>query len=239
MFRFVPLIAVLSASPALAQAEPKAPDLSRVATQIVERTNDFRKSEKRAPVKGNPELTKAAEYFAKFMAESGKYGHEADGSKPADRAKKYGYAYSIVLENIAYMYNSEGFTTDALAGGLVKGWEDSPGHRKNMLDPDVTETGVAVARSEKTGYFYAVQMFGRPKSLAVEFKLANRSDATLEYTIGDKAYTLEPRYTQTHTQGRPAEITFQSPKGLQAVKAGTGDKFTVTGKNGTYQIKKD
>ena len=115
MHRIASFVAVLIANLALAQAEPKAPDLSKVTTQIVERTNDFRKSEKRAPVKANPELTRAAEYFAKFMAETGKYGHEADGSKPADRAKKHGYEYSIVLENIAYMYNSEGFTTDALA----------------------------------------------------------------------------------------------------------------------------
>ncbi len=35
--------------------------------------------------------------------------------------------------------------------------------RKNMLAPEVTETGVAVARSGKTGRYYAVQMFGRPR----------------------------------------------------------------------------
>src|SRR5262249_19787116 len=153
-------------------------------------------------------------------------------SKPADRAKKHGYDYCLVLENIAYEYSSDGFTTDALAGALVKGWQESPGHRKNMLDPDVTETGVAVARRESTGYFYAVQMFGRPKSLAVEFKIANRSDATLEYTIGEDKYTLEPRHTQTHTRCRVEEVTFQSPKGLEAIKAGARDKFNVSGKDG-------
>jgi len=159
------LIAALVVSPAAApaRAETKTPELPKVVQRIVDRTNDFRKSEKREPVRVNAELTKAAEYFAKFMAESGKYGHEADGQKPADRAKKHGYDYCLVLENIAYLYNSEGFGTEDLAGGLIKGWQESPGHRKNMLDPDVIETGVAVARSEKTGYFYAVQMFGRPR----------------------------------------------------------------------------
>jgi uncharacterized protein YkwD len=225
---------------ARAQAQVKQPALSKVVTFIVDRTNDFRKAEKREPVKVNPDLTKAAEYFARFMAESGKYGHEADGQKPADRAKKHGYEYCIVLENIAYMYNSEGFTTDDLGGGLVKGWQESPGHRKNMLDPDVTETGVAVARSEKTGYFYAVQMFGRPKSLAIEFKIANRSDVKLEYTIGEDKYTLEPQHVQTHGRCRPGEeIKFTAPEGLSAVKVAAGDRFAVTGKGGTYQVKKD
>lgn len=236
------LIAAFLGLPVAARArtEVKTPDVAKVVTMIVDRTNDFRKSEKREPVKVNPDLTKAAEYFAKFMAESGKYGHEADGQKPADRAKKHGYDYCIVLENIAYMYNSEGFTTDDLGGGLVKGWQKSPGHRKNMLDPDVTETGVAVARSEQTRYFYAVQMFGRPKSLAIEFKIANRSDVKLEYTIGEDKYTLEPQHIQTHGRCRPGEeIKFQEPKGLEAIKFKGGDKVAVTGTNGTYQAKKE
>jgi len=235
------LITALVVSPAAApaRAETKTPELPKVVQRIVDRTNDFRKSEKREPVKVNAELTKAAEYFAKFMAESGKYGHEADGQKPADRAKKHGYDYCLVLENIAYLYNSEGFGTEDLAGGLIKGWQESPGHRKNMLDPDVIETGVAVARSEKTGYFYAVQMFGRPRSLAIELKIANRTGVKIEYTIDEDKYTLDPRYVQTHTRCRPGEITFQEPKGLSAVKFATGDKFAVTGKNGSYQVKKE
>jgi hypothetical protein len=33
-----------------------------------------------------------------------------------------------------------------------------------MLDPDVREIGVGVARSNKTGRYYAVEDFGRPLS---------------------------------------------------------------------------
>jgi len=39
-----------------------------------------------------------------------------------------------------------------------------------MLDPDVTEIGVAIAQSEESQYFYAVQVFGRPKSLSIAFQ---------------------------------------------------------------------
>jgi uncharacterized protein YkwD len=221
------------------QAEVKQPDLPKVVSLIIDRTNDFRKAEKREPVKVNAALTKAAEYFAKFMAENGKYGHEADGQKPTDRAKKHGYDYSLILENIAYMFHPEGFTTDDLGGGLMKGWKESAGHRKNMLDPDVTETGVAVARSDKTGYYYAVQMFGRPRSLAVEFKIANRTDVPVDFTIGEDKYTVQPRYTQTQSRGRAGEIAFQAPKGLDPVKFAAGDRFTVSGRDGRYQVKKE
>jgi hypothetical protein len=108
-----------------------------------------------------------------------------------------------------------------------------------MLDPDVTDTGVAIAHSEKSGKYYAVQMFGRPKSLAVEFKITNRTDVTLEYTIGEDEYTLEPRVIQTHSRCRAGEVTFQKPTGLDPIKFGAGDKFVVSGKDGKYVVKKE
>ena len=40
-----------------------------------------------------------------------------------------------------------------------------------MLDPAVTETGVGVARSERTGDYYGVQMFGRPTTEMMEFQI--------------------------------------------------------------------
>src|SRR5438128_603281 len=83
-----------------------------------------------------------------------------------------------------------------------------------------TDTGVAIAHSEKSEKYYAVQMFGRPKSLAVEFRIANRTDVTLEYTIAEDKYTLDPRTIQTHTRCRAGEVTFQTPKGLDPIKFG-------------------
>src|SRR5262249_23921315 len=132
----------------------KMPDLAQATKSLIDSTNAFRKEEGRSSVSVNPKLTDTARYFADFMARTNKYGHNADGNRPADRAKKHGYDYCIVLENIAYQYNSRGFTTDELARGLFEAWKNSPGHRKNMLDPDVTETGVAIAHSDKSGYYY-------------------------------------------------------------------------------------
>ena len=108
-------------------------------------------------------------------------GWLADGSRPADRAARHGYEFCVIAENIAYAYNSEGYTTEELGATFVEGWKHSPGHRRNMLDPDVSQTGVAVARSEKTGYYYAVQMFGRPRSQAIEFQVSNRTEAEVAY----------------------------------------------------------
>ena len=159
--------------PAQASSSPAKPDqsanLSQVEKLIVAKTNEFRQEQGRAAVKTNPQLTETVREFAAFMARTDKYGHEADGKQPADRASEHKYDYCVIAENIAYEYSSEGFATADLAARLVEGWKKSPGHRKNMLDPDVTETGMAVAHREKSGKYYAVEMFGRPRSAAIEF----------------------------------------------------------------------
>jgi len=221
------------------------PDLAQATKLIIDSTNAFRKEEGRSPVTVNAKLTETARSFADFIARTNKYGHNADGNRPADRAKKHGYDYCIVLENIAYQYNSRGFTTQELARGFFEGWKNSPGHRRNMLDPDVTETGVAITHSEKSGYYYAVQMFGRPKSLAIEFRLSNQADAPIEYKIASQSFTLQPNYIRTHTRCRPEEVTIQLPGETEGAKGQTrtirprnGDLFVLTGKNGTYEVKK-
>jgi hypothetical protein len=112
------------------------------------------------------------------------------GHRPAERAKEHDYC--IVSENIANQFSSAGFTTKEMAKDFFQGWKHSPGHRKDMLDADVTQTGVAVARSEQSGYYYAMQMFGRPKSMSIEFQIANNSDAIIPYSIGSRTFPLHP-----------------------------------------------
>lgn len=222
--------------------EDGKPDLEKAARLVVEQTNAFRKEQGREPVAVNEKLTATVTYFAGFMAKTGKYGHTADGSKPSDRATKHGYDYCIIAENIAYVFDPAGFTTEKLADQFFTGWKNSPHHRENMLDPDVTETAVAIARSDQTGYYYAVQMFGRPKSAAIEFKIANRSGETVEYTVADKTFSLPPRYTRTHERCRPAEVKFRWPGAKEpsaAVKPVKGDSFVVTKAGDEYRITKD
>lgn len=184
----------------------RTPSLDAVAEQIIAQTNAFRAQEGLPAVSRDPVLQQAADGFALFMAQSGKYGHEADGREPAQRVSAAGYEYCIAAENIAYQFDSRGFTTEDLAQGLTSGWENSPPHRKNMLDPDVYDTAVAVAQSPATGYYYGVQLFGRPRSKAIEFKVANRSGGEVHYLVGDQEFILPTRYLRTHVRCRPADL---------------------------------
>jgi uncharacterized protein YkwD len=155
------LIAALlvAAWPARAQTEPGFNE--RVEARVLALVNELRMERGLKPLERDRKLDAAAEYFGGYMASAGKLEHGADGSTPAARVKQRGYAYCVVSENIAYEYSSRGFTAERLAHTFVDGWRDSPTHRDNILDPEVTQTGLGVARSEK-GEYYAAQLFARP-----------------------------------------------------------------------------
>jgi hypothetical protein len=131
----------------------KKPDLARAVKIIIDRTNEFRKEQGRATVESSTRLTRAAEYFAGYMAKNDRYGHGADGQRPADRARKHGYNYCIIAENIAYDYNSAGFTTE--------GWETYRHERGESdarvyclparLEPDQPGPRAGLARKDGRG----------------------------------------------------------------------------------------
>lgn len=210
----------------------KTPDLEEVEKLIVEQTNQFRQEEGREKVAVDQTLKKTATEFAQYMARTDKYGHRADGRSPSERAKAQGYKFCMVSENIAYQFRTEGFNTKKLARKFVEGWKNSPGHRKNMLEPDVTETGVAVAQSESTGVFYAVQMFGRPQSKKIAFRLVNQTQTTLEYRIADEQFSLPPQYGRKHTLCRPSKLRWQpNPQAKneqpREIEPDDGDEYQV------------
>lgn len=230
---FLGVLPLTTAGLAIADDEPGArtPDLVEVQRRLLDGTNGFRKAERGGTLAEDPKLAAAARDFAAFMARTDKYGHEADGHSPSDRVKVHGYDFCLVAENIAYQYDSKGFATDELAEGLLKAWKDSPGHRKNMLDPDVTDAGMGVAHSEKSGKYYAVQVFGRPKSAAIEFSVENRTAEDVEYTYEGEVQKLPPRTARAHTTCRPGTLTFSwvekdgKPEEIHPRK---GDRFAVT-----------
>jgi hypothetical protein len=143
------------------------------------------------------------------MARTDRYGHEADGRTPAERVSALDYEYCLLAENIAMRYNTAGYATEPLADGFLQGWIESPEHRKNMLDADVTEIGAGLAMSDESGRYYSVQMFGRPKADAIEFAVTNRSRSDVEYELGDQKFSLPARMTRTHSRCRPPELRVQ------------------------------
>jgi uncharacterized protein YkwD len=190
----------------------KSPDLRRVEQLIVEMTNRFRREQGRGELRRNPKLAEAACDFAGYMAEKNKFSHTADDHQPWERTAARGYQDCIVAENIAWEMNTRGFSTHGLAEAFITGWKKSPHHRRNLLDPDLTEIGVGVAFSKDSGRYYAVQDFGRPKSDEITFSVTNQSDATVTYSVDGKDFSIKPRYTVTHHRCRPPTLKIQPPR---------------------------
>jgi hypothetical protein len=205
------------------------PDLPQTEIAILELTNAFRKESRLGEVKQNAALTAAARAFAEYLAKTGKFAHEADGRQPAQRAQASGYRYCRVAENLAMNLDSRGFETRALARAVVEGWQSSPGHRANMLQPTVTEIGVAVARaSDQDPKFISVQLFGRPESLKVEFRIENRAGLAVSYVLGEETHMLPVRAIVTHTSCDPVQLTFEkAAAATQRFEPSNGDRFVV------------
>lgn len=116
------------------------------AYAIVQQTNAFRLANGLPPLAVNTQLTIAAQKYAQSLAIDDNWSHTGtDGSSPWDRITAAGYNFSEAAENLA-----AGHTTAASA---IKGWINSPGHRRNLLAYQVQEIGV--------GYYYYPQDAGK------------------------------------------------------------------------------
>lgn len=88
------------------------------------------------PVIWNKKLEQAAQNHCGDMKSNDIFSHTgSNGSDPGKRIRKTGYKWLTYGENIGKGYADE----DA----VVAGWLSSPGHCKNMMNPDFKEMGVA------------------------------------------------------------------------------------------------
>jgi len=112
----------------------------------------------------NAKLVAAAKGHAKAMAEQNFFGHASkNGAKFSSRIKAQGYRFSKVAENIG--------AGQSAAVGIMQDWMNSAGHRKNILDCALSETGIAVVyqpddaplKGQKYAMkYYWVEVFARP-----------------------------------------------------------------------------
>lgn len=223
------VLAFLFALSALAAtAQPARPDLEIVEREVLAGTNELRRDQGMPPLKANAQLARAAQGFADWMAKNDEYGHEADGRTPTLRARAAGYRDCMVAENISYQMRSRGFETRDLAERLVAGWAQSPGHRRNMLDEEATEIGIAVAHSSETSRYYAVQLFGRPESMRYRFEVRNESREPFTYRVGKESFDIPPRSIRAHTVCTDVEVAIDRRTGARTFKPSRGDRITMT-----------
>jgi len=145
MFTTLLVAAILSAPPV---EEKKEPIHERpIIVEMLKKNNEYRKGQKLKQMKISPELTRAAQGHADYIARTGNYGHYTNGS-PAQRATNAGFS-GYRRENIA-----AGQTT---VNGAFAVWIESTPHRAN-LESNTTHCGFGF--SNERGWPYWVAMYG-------------------------------------------------------------------------------
>lgn len=129
---------------------------------VLLQANTFRKEQGLKALRAESKLMDIARRHAANMARKDRYGdtdtngHIMDGLDPADRVQVGGYVFSRVAENVGWQLGREDPATR-----MVEDWKKSPGHRKNLLIAEVSDTGVGAAKG-RSGKWYFVQLFGKP-----------------------------------------------------------------------------
>jgi uncharacterized protein YkwD len=145
-----------------ASALAAQPDALRVSRLVAAEINEAREKAERKPLLPDVRLARAAQAFAEILARTDRLDHGADGTDPGKRMRRAGYGWCRYAENIAYEFDTRGFDSDALARALVTDWLESAGHRRNLMDAQMRDTGVGIAQSTATKRWYGVQVFGAP-----------------------------------------------------------------------------
>lgn len=128
------------------------PSGSEGAEEVLVLTNVERAKVGLAGVSLSDRLNAAAQLQADHQASILEMTHEGNGGL-SNRVASVGYEARVAAENVAVGYPS--------IDDVVRGWIDSPGHYENIVNPDVTEMGFAVAFGSDGRAYYA-QVLGDP-----------------------------------------------------------------------------
>jgi uncharacterized protein YkwD len=115
------------------------------ADRARELINAYRQSKGLKPLKLNAALTEAAKAHSRDLAKWDRISHYgSDGSNPWDRVKRTGYNAKLAAENVG--------TGQSTIEEVMKGWQDSPGHNKNLLLSDADHMGIALVTDPKSEF---------------------------------------------------------------------------------------
>jgi uncharacterized protein YkwD len=145
---------------------PDPADQHEIARQVLEWVNAARAEPRECggerfaavqPLELDATLSAVARDHARDMAAHGVMRHRgSDGSRPAERITRAGYAWRAAAENVA--------TGQRDAGLVVAHWLASPGHCKNIMSPQFTQMGAGFAVAPHSrGRIYWAQVFAAPR----------------------------------------------------------------------------
>lgn len=157
--------------------------VSDLEAAIHDATNAARRRQRRPTLAAASDLAAVARRHSGDMARRGFFGHvNPDGLDPTTRATQAGVTCRVEVGNRTYVDVNENLAQDRrysgwqdrrsstgtvrtyrwltagqLADRTVQGWLNSPGHRRNLLNPTVTREGIGVFLADD-GQVYITQV---------------------------------------------------------------------------------
>jgi len=129
--------------------------------EVLKLTNKERKKRGLKPLKWNETLAFAARYHAKDMAVDDYFDHNSY-NRVGKKLVETCTIFDRIESFINYPYLAENISAGRLTPEeVVKAWMKSTGHRKNILNKNMTQLGVGYYFKEDAEYgHYWVQNFG-------------------------------------------------------------------------------
>lgn len=176
---------------------------------VIAETNDFRSSQGAPRLAENTTLNIAAAQKLEDMARQEYFAHFSPaGTSPWHWFAVNKYTYSFAGENLAIGFLDASSTVDA--------WSQSASHRKNLVNSNFKEIGVAVARVKIKDIEgpLVVQLFGSPAGSTVA---VSQSQAGSPLSLGvsqGSAQESRPSGTPAPRREEPTRLTPASPTPL-------------------------
>jgi len=182
-------------APAAAAAVPAqvSADGAQYANTVLNKVNELRSSLGLQPVTRYQELDAVAQDWSEQQAAANNMSHRPDFTSV------YPQGWTTGSENVAW--RTSGGDTGAL---IFEQWRNSPGHYKNMTDPNVNSIGIGFAQTSD-GRWYATQ----------NFAAYNVSNSTLTpsttTTTNTTTTTTKSNTPPSTTDTPPTDTTVPSP----------------------------
>lgn len=179
------LVVVLFFSFPLKTLADQAADITSV--EVIKMVNISRQAEGLEILTENKKLSQAAQAKVADMLKENYFAHNSpDGKTPWFWIERAGYDYRYAGENLAMDFKN--------AKDQHAAWMKSPTHKKNILNEDFREIGVAVGQGLIEGHLatITVQEFGTPMNFLPAAKPAKASSPQTQLAGKEKATDLKP-----------------------------------------------
>lgn len=195
MFHFLALaILTLALQPGCFAEYAEGSSIQTAAEQLFALANQVRAQNGAGPLHWDPALAAAALNHCRRMAAEGPISHRYGGEPDlAARAGQAGAHFSLIEENVA---------VGPSADEIHHEWMESPGHRSNLLNPEVDRVGVAVVASR--GVLYAVADYARKVESLGAAEIESRVAAMIRPSgVGIVSDPSQARAACTTDEGAP------------------------------------